>query len=79
MADTTISRKPHPILVVDDEDLNREVISRRLRHAGYEVEVASDATDALAIIKDRELEMVLLDCIMPGMSGLDLLRLLRGA
>ncbi len=79
MADKTVRRKPNPILVVDDEELNREVLSRRLRKAGYQVEVASDAASALEIIKQHELEMVLLDSMMPGMNGLDLLRLLRGA
>lgn len=73
-----MSKSTNPILVVDDEELNRNVLSRRLKKAGYEVELANDAEDALEIIKSRELEMILLDSTMPGMSGVDLLRLLRG-
>jgi diguanylate cyclase (GGDEF)-like protein/PAS domain S-box-containing protein len=66
-----------PLLVVDDEAMNRDLLSRRLERAGYAVEVASDAKEALARIEASEIELVLLDHMMPGVSGLDLLKLLR--
>ncbi|MFB3777778.1 MAG: EAL domain-containing protein [Bryobacteraceae bacterium] len=66
-----------PLLVVDDEELNRDLLSRRLKRAGYAVEVACDAHEALARIQASEFELVLLDHMMPGTSGLDLLKLLR--
>ena len=66
-----------PLLVVDDEEMNRDLLSRRLERAGYTVEVASDASEALARIQNSEIELVLLDHMMPGVSGLDLLKLLR--
>jgi diguanylate cyclase (GGDEF)-like protein/PAS domain S-box-containing protein len=72
-------RKESPLLVVDDEPTNREMLSRRLQRAGYLVEMAADADQALALIQNREIELVLLDSMMPGMNGLELLRLLRGA
>lgn len=66
-----------PLLVVDDEFSNRDLLSRRLRRAGYTVETAEDATQALDIIHSREVELVLLDTMMPGMTGVELLKLLR--
>ena len=66
-----------PLLVVDDEEANRDLLSRRLNRAGYSVEIAADGEQALQMIADREIELVLLDIMMPGMSGLELLKLLR--
>lgn len=71
-------RKNRPLLVVDDEELNRDVLSRRLVRAGYRVEAACNAKEALAKIGHENYELVLLDSMMPEMSGVDLLRLLRG-
>lgn len=73
------SPAPHakPLLVVDDDSKNRDMLSRRLIRAGYEVQSAVDARDALAQIERCEFDLVLLDSRMPGMSGVDLLRLLR--
>jgi diguanylate cyclase (GGDEF)-like protein/PAS domain S-box-containing protein len=67
----------HPILVVDDEEPNRDLLSRRLKRAGFEVEVAADAKEALQRLDKHVMDLVLLDIMMPGMSGLDLLQLLR--
>jgi PAS domain S-box-containing protein len=74
-----LNRKPEscPLLVVDDEESNREVLSRRLQRAGFAVETASDGHQALELILRREYELVLLDHMMPGLSGIDVLRLLR--
>jgi len=61
------------ILIVDDEESIRNIISRRLESEGYSCEVASDGKEALwkAFIKDFDL--VLMDIKMPGMSGLEAL------
>ena len=69
--------RPRSILLVDDEPLNRDMLSRRLGKAGYDVATASDGADALAQIKAKQPDLVLLDLLMPGMSGLDVLRELR--
>lgn len=69
--------RPRSILLVDDEPLNRDMLSRRLGKAGYEVSTASDGTDALAQIQAKRPDLVLLDLLMPGMSGLDVLREIR--
>jgi diguanylate cyclase (GGDEF)-like protein len=65
------------LLVVDDNPNNRNMLSRRLSRRGYAVEVAESGPEALEKINRAHYDLVLLDQMMPGMSGLDLLRLLR--
>ncbi len=65
------------LLVVDDEENNRDMLSRRLTRQGYTVEVAAGGYEALERINSATYDLVLLDQTMPGMTGLDLLRLLR--
>jgi diguanylate cyclase (GGDEF)-like protein len=65
------------LLVVDDDANNRDMLSRRLVRRGYSVEVAESGQEALEKIEAAHYDLVLLDQMMPGMSGLDLLRLLR--
>ena len=65
------------LLVVDDNDDNRDVLSRRLRQKGYVVSVAADGAAALAQIEREAFDLILLDVEMPGMSGLDVLTQLR--
>jgi diguanylate cyclase (GGDEF)-like protein/PAS domain S-box-containing protein len=68
---------PDRLLVVDDDSNNRDMLSRRLARKGYAVDVAEDGPTALEKISQAHYDLVLLDQMMPGMSGLDLLRLLR--
>ena len=66
------------ILVVEDEPAIAELLAINLRHAGYEVALAADAAQAQAAV-DRALpDLVLLDWMLPGQSGLALARLWRG-
>jgi diguanylate cyclase (GGDEF)-like protein/PAS domain S-box-containing protein len=65
------------LLIVDDNEPNRDVLSRRLRQRGYAVSVAADGAEALALIERSAFDLVLLDVEMPGMSGLDVLSRLR--
>ena len=66
------------ILVVDDNDLNRDALSCLIRLQQYDVEVAACGEEALAIIDSRRFDLVLLDVEMPGgMSGLDVLTRIR--
>ena len=65
------------LLVVEDDLINRDLLQRRLSRSGYSVEVAESGQTALDMIAKAEYDLVLLDQMMPGMSGLDLLKLLR--
>jgi diguanylate cyclase (GGDEF)-like protein/PAS domain S-box-containing protein len=67
------------LLVVDDNELNRDALSRHLRRQGYLVTVAADGHEALALIAPGTFDVVLLDVEMPGMSGLEVLTRLRAA
>lgn len=61
------------LLLVDDEEPNRDVLARRLQRRGYEVEVASSGPEAITALTDRPFDAMLLDVQMPGMSGIELL------
>lgn len=65
------------VLVVDDNEMNRDMLSRRLQRQGYDVAVACDGNLALATIRDHCFDIVILDITMPGMNGLDVLKKLR--
>lgn len=67
------------ILVVDDEPAVRGALARALALERYEVALAADASEALALLAERAYDLILLDVLMPGMTGLDLCRRLRQA
>ena len=69
----------HPlILVVDDEAQLRRALKSLLAMRGYEVLLAENGAEALALAAERTVDLVILDLAMPGMSGLDVCRELRG-
>ncbi|MCZ6873486.1 MAG: response regulator, partial [bacterium] len=65
------------ILVVDDNEMNRDMLARRLARRGYTVAVAEDGQQALQMIEAQPFDLVLLDIMMPGISGLDVLKTAR--
>jgi two-component system response regulator (stage 0 sporulation protein F) len=65
------------ILVVDDMESIRETIRFYFNAKGYEVLTAESAEEALPIISEKSPEVILLDIHLPGMSGLELLKLVR--
>ncbi|MGB6165241.1 MAG: response regulator transcription factor [Pseudonocardiaceae bacterium] len=65
------------VLVVDDDVLVRDVVGRYLRQAGYQVTVAGDGVDALRAAKAAPPDLVVLDLMLPGLSGLEVCQLLR--
>jgi adenylate cyclase len=69
--------RPSRILVVDDNASNRDLLSRRLQRQGHTVLQAEDGTRALALVEKEALDLVLLDLMMPGISGYDVLTLLK--
>lgn len=69
--------KPALILVVDDDESNRESLRRRLARHHYEVITAANGPAALELIERNSFDLVLLDVMMPGMSGLQVLERVR--
>ena len=65
------------ILVVDDEPSIRTSLGRRLAAKGYEPVLAEKGEEALKRASEQEFEVVILDIMMPGLSGLDVLRPLQ--
>jgi len=57
------------LMVVDDDDVNRNLLSRRLRQQGYQVSVAEDGHRALELMQTQPVDLVLLDVLMPEMDG----------
>jgi len=68
---------PARILVVDDEPSITEFVSYNLRKEGYEVEVAENGDDALALARTRPFDLVVLDVMLPGIDGYEVCRRLR--
>jgi adenylate cyclase len=67
------------LLVVDDNESNRDLLSRQLARRGYLVATAKDGQEALAQLEEREFDLVLLDIFMPGMDGIETLRRIKAA
>lgn len=65
------------ILVVDDNALNRDALSRRLERKGYQVLIAEDGYRAIGLVGQQAVDLILLDIMMPGITGLDVLKILR--
>ena len=70
--------EPRPrVLIVDDLEDNLDLLARRLERKGYAMSSASSGPDALALLDARPFELVILDVMMPGMSGLEVLERIR--
>ena len=72
-----MSEAPHRVLVVDDDAEFRFLHSTLLETFGYEVAVASDGLEALALV-DGRIDLIVLDADMPNMNGFEVARLVRG-
>ena len=68
---------PRRILVVEDDEDMRENLRRILMGAGYEVHLAQNGAEAIAVLEKHRYHLVLTDLVMPGMGGLDLLEEIR--
>lgn len=70
---------PVRVLVVDDEPMLGELLTTALRYEGWQVESALTGRDAIRIATDLDPDLVVLDVMLPDMSGFDVLRRLRDA
>ncbi|AAS02576.1 two-component system response regulator TcrX [Mycobacterium avium subsp. hominissuis] len=68
---------PINVLVVDDEAVLAEMVSMALRYEGWNIATASDGASAIAAARNQRPDVVVLDVMLPDMSGLDVLHKLR--
>lgn len=68
---------PKTIMVVDDSNTIRQVVSMTLKSEGYDVLEASDGNDALQKIKGKKIHLMISDVNMPGMDGITLVKELK--
>ncbi|MBD0831711.1 tetratricopeptide repeat protein [Aestuariibaculum sediminum] len=72
-----VQKEKIKVLVVDDEPINRRVLENHLKVAGYGVTEASNGSEALNFIKNETFDLVLLDVMMPKLSGYDVCEIIR--
>mgnify|MGYP006273765075 FL=1 len=69
--------QPH-VLVVEDEDALAELLQYNLKKEGFRVSVAADGEEALMLVEERQPDILLLDWMLPKISGIEVARRLRG-
>ncbi len=72
-----MSEKPALVLVVDDNEINRDVLSRRITRYGHQVVTAASGREALRLMTDQSFDLVLLDIMMPDMNGYQVLERIK--
>jgi len=65
------------ILIVDDDAANRDMLGRRLRKLGFDIDESADGHEALQLLKGHPCDLVLLDVMMPGLDGFQTLEYLK--
>ena len=71
--DSVIATEQGHILVVDDNDINRDILSRHLEVQGHTVLTAGNGNEALELLADGDFDLLLLDIVMPGINGFEVL------
>jgi len=72
-----MSLRPSRLLIVDDNEMNRDMLARRLARKGYVIGLSESAKGLLPRVKEDGIDLVLLDIEMPDVTGLDALKTLR--
>jgi two-component system cell cycle response regulator DivK len=65
------------ILLVEDNELNRDMLSRRLSRRGYEVQVSVDGVQGIEMARSLKPDLILMDLDLPGIDGLEATRRLK--
>lgn len=65
------------VFIVEDDEFLRSLTVKRLEKEGYEVAVATDGDSALGKIKENSPDIILLDLLLPGLSGFEVLKKIR--
>ena len=74
---SALNPSDHTLLIVDDLEENRELLARRFRKRGFRVLEAIDGQNALETLRTVRIDLVVLDVMMPGITGLEVLRRIR--
>lgn len=64
-------------LLIDDDELNRDLQARIIRRLGHEVDTAENGEEGLDLLATRNYDIVFLDCLLPGISGVEVLQEIR--
>ena len=67
------------ILLVDDNELHRELISRMLNHVGYAADIVTNGVEALEALENKEYQVILMDLAMPHLDGFATTRSIRNS
>ena len=69
----------HTILLVEDNELNRDMLSRRLERKGYEIKMAVDGAQGVSMAMELRPALILMDLSLPVMDGWEAIRRLKGS
>jgi CheY-like chemotaxis protein len=75
--DAGVRTDQNPLLIVDDNDINRDVLARHLGRQGYSTAAAENGRRALEMVQTQKFDLVLLDVMMPEIDGYEVLRYLK--
>ncbi|MBU2510739.1 response regulator [bacterium] len=75
--DRALSLDDFKILVVDDDRISRLVVQEMLGKLGYKVDLATSGNEALKTLETESYSLILMDCLMPGLDGLETTRIIR--
>ena len=76
--DNSLDGMAKTILIVDDSESIREVVSFTLENEGYKVLIAVDGSDALRFLDGTPIDLIITDLHMPNMDGIELIKAVRG-
>jgi len=65
------------VLIVEDNELNRDMLSRRLQRRGYDILVATDGEQGVEMARSEPIDLILMDMSLPGLDGWEATRLLK--
>ncbi len=72
-----MNQKKYQILIVDDDDISNVLLDKLLKGAGHETQSLKSATDLISYLKHSTPDLILLDIVMPQMTGLEALKIIR--